>query len=306
MMGRNCHKCKEPLGEYDYFFCSTCGTKLQKENIREPHAIKVRTYLMFQDSDKLSPSSFFKIFANRNILSILGLAFFIVIVVVGISSTGIFELLTTSLFKSQRIPTVIIPTKEDPVLSLGTNYETGTFNTPSLANLVPGNADFYVEGFDIERFSGYMNTDEDLAPLFTKSSILLENNVVGYFTRDPSEMWVYILVPTDTDLVEKVLEDVNDDYWNFGIIEGYLIMASNENAFVQTDRIISKIEPSLALNSDFVRITQELPTQGQVRVVFMDEEMREILINSLGGLDQTVINNINQVILSNFNGVVIK
>ncbi len=306
MTRRSCPKCKEVLGEYDYFFCSACGTKLPKELVREPHSIKVRTYLMYHEEDKFSLKSLISVFANKTLLSILGLLTFIGIVLFGISSTGVIELVSFNLFKSESIPEVKLPTRQDPTISLGTFYETGEFDEYAFVTYVPSNIDFYLDGFDVVGFSDYLVKDEDLVPFFSKAELLLKKNFAGYYTSEPSASWVYIFVPTDIDIVAKVLEDIDDDYWSFRIIDDLLFMVSDEAAFDQINQVTYKLEPSLALNPEYVKKIQDLPNNGQFRIIFLKEEIRELLKNSLGGLDQTIIGNINTVLLSEFDGVVIK
>lgn len=120
------------------------------------------------------------------------------------------------------------------------------------------------------------------------------------------EGMVYVFVPTDKDLVEILLKDIEDEKWLFELDEDYLIMVNNEQLFDIIDGVRSKKFVSLAQNTEFAKMRNGLDAEGKVQVFFMHEDSKDLVRNSLNGLDQSTITDINKVISSEFESVVIK
>lgn len=298
MKRRNCPNCNEILGEYDYFFCSACGEKLPEELVRKPHSIRIKTYKLEKSTKKATLPIVKKIKDKKFIYSFLLLTF-IGVVLAGIYSTGITDLIMVQFSDGGQnvvIPeevvenTNIVKTDENVVL------KKGDFSKTDLATYFPSETDFYFEAFDISNFSSYFSNIEGLSELFTRSQVLFESNFAGGYLVDPNS-WVFVFGLKDETLVEKILEDLENENWELYLFDEVLVMAQKEDLVDEIKDVEEKISPSLALNSSYVKKIQKLPSEGAVKVVFMNENIKssfsqyyEVLNEDISPLLRKVVN----------------
>lgn len=304
MKERFCPNCKNVLGEFDHYFCSVCGTKLTKETIAEFGGVRVRTFKLA--SVTRSPvSDILAVFRSIKTYYIFSLLVFIFFVGYGITRTGLIEFANYEFKKNPqtnvKIPQII--NIKTPEVTLDISATSGKFTTTKFAEIIPSTASLYMEGYDIAFFAKYMIRDENLAPLLKKPTLLLEDGYAGFRYEDA---WGYILSPKDSEIVLKVMGDVKDPYWKFRIIKDKFVMASDVKVFSAIAEIEKGTKPSLSLNSEFVKRDQTLSPEGRGKIIFMQNEAFDILRNSLGGLDQATISNVNKILTAGFDSIVIK
>lgn len=210
MIARVCPKCKASLGEFDHYFCSACGEKIPDKLIVAPKAVRMRIYKSKPAEKGSLSGAVLNIVKNKTYLYITGLLIIIGFTVFGIFSSGIFDLIKA---RSSSQPSVVtnlpeLPKKVESVISLSKGYLEGDFDKYKFASFAPVDVYFYFEGFDIVALSKILSLNESIKPLFSKSDLLLEDAFAGFYVNGDQAGMVYVFVPTDADLVEKVLEDV--------------------------------------------------------------------------------------------------
>jgi hypothetical protein len=307
MSERTCPKCEKSLGAYDHFFCSVCGKKLPKELVRTPRPLRLRTFLLKNEKHKRG-ANLLLLIKNKNFLYAAGLLIVILGVIFGIYKTGVVDLILLKL-KQQNLDTFMQPeekTGKSNFLDLQTSIKVSSFGEYTFASYIPADTAIYFEAFDLAKISSYFEGDEEMSELFSRSQLLLEESFVGAYLTETSD-WLFVFVPKDTELVKKVLEDIEHEEWRLEVIEDRLFVTKEEDSFNLIDKVTGKIEPSLALNPEYIKKIQSLPAeQGSVQVTFMTDSAKETLRNSLGGLDQEMIGYINEVIGSQFDSLIVK
>lgn len=301
MHNRTCSNCKNALGEFDHYFCSLCGNKLSKEEILEFGGVRVRTFKL-SSVTRSTLSDIFSIFKSIKVYYIFALLIFIGFIIYGITQTGLVEFANYELSKTTESEVKLPPRLKTPEITFDIASADGKFTTTKFAELIPAKASLYFEGTDISLIAKYLIRDENLIPLLKKPTILLDSGYAGFYLDGN---WGYILLPKDVDIIQTVMKDVKDPYWHFKIIKDKFVMVSNPKVFEQIAEIEKGTAPSLALNSDFVKKDQLLKTEGRGKMIFMDKKAFTVVRNSLGGLDQTTIGNINKVLEAGFDSIVI-
>lgn len=345
MKRRTCPNCNEKLGEYDYYFCSACGEQLPEELALKPKSIRIKTYKLEDAVKKAIPFVNVEKLKNPKLLISTALVIFIGIVLFGIYSTGVTELffiqksrdVTTVEIPQKQVDTSNVITSE-------TDFATGDFSKSDLASYFPAETLLYFEAFDLENFSKYYTENENLSELFSRSDILFENNFAGGYlvleaqdqqeeTLDEAESefkeedekitqedktqetqpevqipepWVFVFKLKDAGLVEKILEDIKAENWQFQIVENTLIMAQNENAFSTVEQVRGKVSQSLAQDSEYVQKTKDLPNIGAIKLVFMDEELKEKISEYFEYLNPDISGVLTKVLNSTQTGLLVE
>lgn len=288
MLAKTCPKCKKPLGSYDNYFCSSCGKKLPEDLIQVPNALKVRTYV---PAEEVKIKKHVKFSAVRDYIISAFLIIFIAFVGIWISGTGIVELVTIKTTESGIQPTPQAPQKESKVLSLDSALEFGQFGEYNFEDKMFESTQFYMEGNDL---AGYLELvgQEDLS---SKANLLLEPDFAVFIFE---ENWNLLVVPKDFEILEAFLDSYENENWHTGEINGeYLLISEDEEIFEKLDPLLTNLEKSLSQNPDYVKLSQNLEEDGKLKIVFLDNSSRDLIKNSLAGLDQEIIANINKIIL---------
>ncbi len=303
MPDRVCPKCKTSLRPHDYFFCSFCGLKLPQELIYDKVPIR-RHLLNTSEHTKSTFSDNISVFWNLKTYYIFFLFVFIGLVFYGITQTGILEFAKYELLKNNstiKLPDQIVSQSHDLVSTVAAL--SGDFKTNDFVNMIPESVSIYIEGWDIGFVSKYLTSQESLSLLFKRSDLLLEQNYVTFYYEN---YWTFVFAPKDLEITRELLEDFSDSYWKFKVVNGFLVFSSNESIFSKMEIVLSGIEPNLGQNPDFARLNNQLSPNGKFKLIRLSDFSNDVIKNSLGGLDQEFISQINEVLNNELKGIVIK
>lgn len=307
-MNRICPKCKENLAEYDHYFCSSCGSSLPKELFLKPDSIRIKSYDVESTSKKILFS--FKNLKNNKSIYVAALILFILVVLFGIYTTGIFDLLKFIGVDERFVELERMLEERNPesktikIDSEELILEKGEFSKDKIASHFPDSVDFYFEAFDIKKLSEYFLQDEDLSNLFSRSEILFEKNFAGGYFED-YDAWAFAFVFKDKGLVEIVLEDIDDDVWGFKIVDGVLVMGHKDEIFSLFENVDSKVNTSLYQNPTYIKKTASLSESGSVKIIFMNDGNKDDISNYQESLDDNMKNVLIKVLDSSYDEVVI-
>lgn len=289
MKRRTCPNCSEILGEYDSYFCSACGKKLPKELIYNPRSIRTKTYKL-EESAKKGVFFAIKKFKIKKFLYPLLLIIFIGVVLFGIYSTGVLDLILEQYSDGSTEVSTSNKLKEDqePILIDNITLKKGDFTKTNLSAYFPLETDFYFETFDINNPSNYFVDSEGLSELFTRSQVLFESSFAGGYLKD-SDSWFFVFNLKDKVLVKKLIEDIENENWHFHLFDNVLIMTQNEKLLSEIKDVKNKVTPSLALNPTYVTETKNLSDTGAVKIVFMNHKLKANFNKHHGVLDGDII-----------------
>jgi len=298
MSNRVCPKCKSELGSYDNHYCSSCGEKLPQDLVQPPSMIKKRVYTSkIVDTKGELAKKLVKTITGKTFLLSVVLLTVILLAAIWIASSGIVEVLKIKIREQNVSLNNVVTTTKD--VSTETNVTTDwsltniTFGDRGFSNYIPHNVSLYVEFGSLEgalSIVSFVNFNKDLA---SKAGILLEKEFATFSYRQDEEIvWGYLFLPKDKELVQNVISNIEHGYWSLKIVEEVLVVTSNKEVFDKVESIVNKTEKSLSQNSVFVEKVSGINSIGGIQVIYMDDQVKDIVRNSLEGLDQESINTI--------------
>lgn len=270
MKSRVCPGCNVTLGEYDGYFCSSCGKKLPEDIIVSIPTIKAKKYLSSSEvsstKKRFNQSFDWSVVKKAKVL--------IVALIIGLMYFPL-NYVYTKLVVSKPDEVIQAPLSPIEKKTIGYNLvlKSSSFSTESFASYVPYDVDLYIEGVDFMSFVDTFVSSETFGELLIgKARILVEDTFAVFsITEDEGHEWVVILVPKDKEIVEAVVQDLEDSYWKFSVINEYFVAASDEDLFQEISDAKEGLEKNLLLNPDYVTEINRLPSSGQVLFMFFDD-----------------------------------
>ena len=136
---------------------------------------------------------------------------------------------------------------------------------------------------------------------------LLGDHFAFFVTKDKGEFdWNFIFAPRDAQESNKRLKDINERYWNFGIVEGKLVMTSNKKVIEDVRLAKNKISLNMSLNSSYVKEKQKLLPKGQVLIILFSNDGVNALEKIKGfKVNAGLINTIDRILKTGLKSLVI-
>lgn len=203
-MVRICPNCKENLGSFDHYFCTSCGFILPID-IQQPDAKSVRIADFAREPKKLHElNPTFKAITqnipellNKKLFIMVGSALVLMLVFIG-SFSRIQSILS---LKNQEVaPTKSAMNATPPVMSdlfavteLNLDLVAGNFATSLYPQYLPFNVEIVIEGYDLDTFGKFFaSINSQLAPL----TDLLNGKTDGHFVLFATKPIVIEAVPS--------------------------------------------------------------------------------------------------------------
>ncbi|MFZ2664020.1 MAG: TFIIB-type zinc ribbon-containing protein [Patescibacteria group bacterium] len=291
-MKRICPFCKSVLHGNNVCFCTSCGNVLpdniqlkdiSSRNVREMNDV---------ESHSLNLSKFFKN-ALKNISSNLDTRILLTGIGIGILVTICFYLLVrftlpsfTGLNANETIEEVekkdkslvSSPNTPNNILNLSTSLKSGIFGQGGVANYVPHDVDLYMEFNDFSSFEPFFNFLG--GEIFTLYENIKENVRPFYCaflaTRDGKEYWSFIFFP--------LKEDINVGSYS-GLVTkkvgSALVVSENDLMIEEVESSKSGTQKSLSLDPSYVLVKNNLPVEGKVFVIALNDANKLKVVNIL-------------------------
>ncbi len=288
MSVRVCPKCKSILGNNEYYFCASCANPLDANLVRQPVITQITRYIP-QSSGK----SFFSGMISQQIQKHLGfildnqdLKRSLILIVAGISVLINIVLIYRSNSQSVRINRIIMENNVAAVpntLQFGYTWPSKIFNTHSLLDFVPKDAELYIEGHSYKDFSNtYLNTTEE-AVYLKLFNLLLDDPFVIYALRNEGNLeWGAVTLLKETDGVDKKIIELLEGFegsFKHKVIEDKLLMATNDALIEQSESAGQKKETNLGLNQKYATAKAVLPREGHLLIMFFNDDIKKDLSN---------------------------
>jgi hypothetical protein len=303
---RICPNCNTSLGDFDCFFCSTCGFELPENLGKLPGTIKIREYSSLQPlwsfsrkkasksqnspkkepveetnslSQKTAKSS--KMSFNKKMAIIL---FFVVLCLIAffigfyfyLKSRPISKHVTTNQFKANYHKTI----------NLGLQSKIVDFEKISATDYAPADSIFYAEISDFSYFyEKWMSSDLlglDVAT-YIKLKSLVNNNGFSLFAfrYNGNVYWTAVFTPTNVETMTKELQGFKSNKFKARLIDNKLVVFQNnasENVIKTVESVKKGQSLKISLNPEYVKAIGSLQPNGQMRVVLLKNQESPIIL----------------------------
>ena len=308
-MSRICPACNINLGSYDNYFCSNCGNKLPQEMVSTNPDLRAKvfvpSYLVVKKKfslDFIYLPSFKK-----------SVAFVFIICVFLFSSFSFIKfyprLRQLAFGKNNLVkPKINSDMGKQAPLDLDLELKSSLFGSDRIAEYVPEEVILYLEADDLKKFIELYARDSGLGKdLINKIAPLLGDHFAFFVTLNEGEYdWNFIFIPKDEQKLSIELKNTDEKYWNFGIVEGKLVMASNKRVIEDVRLAKNKISLNMSLSTSYVKEKQNLLPKGQVLIIlFSDEGVSALEVIKGFKVSSNLINTINRVLKAGSKSLVV-
>ncbi|OGC57487.1 hypothetical protein A3H26_01320 [candidate division WWE3 bacterium RIFCSPLOWO2_12_FULL_36_10] len=308
-MSRICPTCNTILGSYDNYFCSNCGSTLPQEIAVSSPNLRARVYAPSYLTGKNKFSFDFIHFPSFK----KSIAFVFVVCAFLAVSFGFIKfypalMKIVSSKDHLKKPSLDSDLGKQKALDLDIQLKSSTFGSDKIAEYIPENVVLYLETDDlkklIEIYAGGSGLNKEL---INNVAPLLGDHFAFFVTKDKGEFdWNFIFAPRDAQESNKRLKDINERYWNFGIVEGKLVMTSNKKVIEDVRLAKNKISLNMSLNSSYVKEKQKLLPKGQVLIILFSNDGVNALEKIKGfKVNAGLINTIDRILKTGLKSLVI-
>jgi len=308
-MSRICPTCNVTLGSYDNYFCSNCGSVLPQEIVVTSPNLRAKVFVPSYSVGKSKFSLDFIYLPSSRKLA----AFLFVICAFLLASFGFIKfypkLREIAFSKNNSAkPNLDSDAGKQKALDLNIQLKSSLFGSDRMAEYIPSDVALYLETDDLKQFIDLYVNDSGLnKDLINKIAPLLGDHFAFFVTQSKGEYdWNFIFVPRDARELDKRLKDINEKYWNFGMVEGKLVMTSNRKVIEDVRLAKNKISLNMSLSSFYVKEKQNLLPRGQVLIILFSndgtmalEKIKSFKVN-IG-----LINAIDRILKTGFSSLVV-
>lgn len=286
-MKRICPNCNHNLNENEYYFCLSCGHKLEDELIVNAgiFAPKITKFVSEPDGKKKRHKLSKKKKKDKIKVRMPGLRKQLIIgfssvVLIGGSAVGII-FLTNNLPKVRKEeeqavtqqPQTQQEVKELNVIDLSLDQPNINLANENIIKYIPYETDFYIIGSDIvdsaERIYGQLASDAILSSV----EEYVEGRFVVMGNREGSE-WVLttIIYLKDSQVVDLTFENVSAEGWFVQKVDDVLVVTNKEEMIQNVTDSSKGLARNVAQNPKTRTDNIDVPKSGQLIFVNVDKE----------------------------------
>lgn len=324
MNARVCPKCSSKLSKLDNYFCSVCGEKLPDEIVSRPPAIKLEEHPLqlvgfFESLQSKLPKRKEKTETSKNkevpvneapAFKKTNTMLYVLIAVIVLGIVSFFGLdILADLQSVSPLPVREVEQRGSNIVVYDLKMSSNLFGSDFITDYIPADVDAYFESHDLQRFLTRYAKDKNFNASLIDQSEKLVNQHFAAFTKEINgdQSWSFIVIPKDTELVELVIEDVNLPNWHMQIVEDRLVITTHPEIFDQVRDAKQKVSMNLSLSPKFSTALKNVPTDGQVMVIVLEDRGFESLKSAKDeDITDYLSDVIDAIIESGFNEVVLK
>ena len=173
---------------------------------------------------------------------------------------------------------IVAPTKPSNIVTLDINLTPGIFGQYKVTEYVPYDVDLYMEFNDFNSFEPYFNF---LGGEILTLSESIKGKVQPFYsaflvTRDGNKYWTFVFFPTDVDLNVGSYTGLTSEK-----IGNAVVLSTNEIMIDEINAVKAGNQKSLALNSAFVLIKNNLPVEGKAFITTFNDSGKTEIENML-------------------------
>ena len=282
MNTRNCPNCKIDLGSYDHYFCTNCGTSLPQSEISSDVSFKIKEHSIFSHKvpkdikSGVDFSSRFHHFYVYNRKLIFEVFTVLSVLIVGVLLYQYYLVpLLTEYEASKIIP--VIKTMENQI-SDDVGLAPSRFNE-DFTKYVPNEVDLYINIPDLySAVTIFANEEHFDSDFLSNIPILFENGAVIFASKKyENGGYTFILKPKVLYPVEVLVSTFDDEYWNFEIVEDYLIVTSDVEVFDDVNSVLSNTLKNVSQTTLFASSKSVLSDTGKIKVIFFNSDGKDLL-----------------------------
>lgn len=311
---RVCPNCQIMLGNYDHYFCTSCGATLPKELVDNQTNLKIQKYdsSVSQTStsfiEKIGLSKLTKAFNKRTIIA------FVILAISVIGLVQIENRIEKFLKKSNFIQSPLKTAEESSpsakaakhVLNLHLPLKSSEISNVDINEYIPAEADLYVFGNNLGFLLSNLSQSSIYKELLSKLPASLDSSFVVFsLEKDKKRMWA-LITKNQSDVENEILKSSLPSNLTYKVINNYLVVSSDVSIFDMMKNSKEKTLLNLALSPTYVKVKDFVPKEGQVEIIFMSDKGKEIFL----GLKEKKIgdalkNIIDAVLKTGYNEVVV-
>lgn len=309
-MTRICPSCKSRLGQYEKFFCTSCGANLPAKLVdsRDNYAkISEVSYVTSIAESSVGGSGFSMALSKINYSAIaqkknihIAVSILIFLAISFAAYKFLFPLLTlkNNGLKPQNNTVQLVPSDnatqstatptveqaKQPKYVLGPNcsFATGAFSDSGLAKFVPYEAILFLEVPD----RGLFLTQVFDSKLFVDKNVqdFMETNVknfsgpLGFFVMKEEAGYSFVFVSKLA--TEKIVLQKGDEEFVFQS-DGYVVVTSQKKLMPEFQDITAGLSKSFVLNPTYASARSVLPKEGKLEIVAVGRNGKSYLYQIL-------------------------
>ncbi|RJR27484.1 hypothetical protein C4561_02195 [candidate division WWE3 bacterium] len=284
LMVRICPTCNNKLGIYDYFFCSVCGTALPSELVNSGYSF-VKTINFIPEKKKgleflhnLKPV----LLRVSHILNLkLVLAVLLVMIAVGFPIYVLIDKYQFGRGLSLKRDTEVTQNVQEPnagknALKLSLSLKSHVFGTDKISEWIPYDADFYVEGQDLNSLADKFVV---VKPHYLELAEYVKDNFSQHFAffgmRVEDEMyWSVVLFPVNPEGGVNI--DLSNYEWLETLkIDDAILIANHPLLLAKSEEAKSRVSRNLQMNPKYILSKNAAPKSGQLYILALTNEGKE-------------------------------
>ncbi|OGC46349.1 hypothetical protein A2V49_03575 [candidate division WWE3 bacterium RBG_19FT_COMBO_34_6] len=298
-MERSCPRCKKILTRNEFFFCLSCGYKLEDQLVYYPKEFfGTKETVLFVSQEVKTAKIPKKIKINKK-------NFLLVLITIIILPTAITLTFSFREFifkpKAKTISTSITPKREYlNTIKVDLGMKSGDFFSDDIEFFVPFDATFYLEGNDFNKIINYTDLDNN------KESIaaIISSDISGHFIVFGKNVQGTILYAGAFLLRDKDnfnLENLKlSDEWKKITVDNYLLIAPNQEILDEMLINKAKTQKSIYHNPKFSSMKSLLDKNGQlIFMYFGDQKVDDFMLLVYNYISDTKLTKVIDEIISN-------